>query len=350
MVTWERLIGFIFTSLASGNMICVPVRLIISRKLLDARPSTIGWCWVDTSSCIWTGIWFAIFSHIKSINRRVASFTLSSSFSEPLTSTSDECSLGRVEKMTCTLNSFSTSLTYGVSLSGGVFPGASIGSSNEINSGVEIRTRARARSTPSKLPHRDTWLLFSVGLDRFESGKWMWVAVSSMMRLMLLPPRPMMNEWSVYDTSIFMITRLPRESNRAITRSFAFSTSGSRPTILMWGSFLLLAPIFSRHGQLTYVVVSFMIFVKNSSALFIPSEYVSTLIISSSFWRSTLNRSTCRSSGLATPSWAAISRRSPQSLSTDEISLPVVSLGGPPLMKMCLLNGGNDDAIMVLFR
>uniref|UniRef100_A0A182JBA4 Uncharacterized protein n=1 Tax=Anopheles atroparvus TaxID=41427 RepID=A0A182JBA4_ANOAO len=94
----------------------------------------------------------------------------------------------------------------------------------------------------------DTWLLFSVGFERFESGKWMCVAVSSM---------------------IFLI-----------------------------------------------------------------------------FCLSTLNRSTCRSSGLATPSWAAIDLRSPQSLSTDEISL-VVSLGGPPFRKMCLLKD-EQEAIIVL--
>uniref|UniRef100_A0A182QWW2 Uncharacterized protein n=1 Tax=Anopheles farauti TaxID=69004 RepID=A0A182QWW2_9DIPT len=170
-----------------------------------------------------------------SINRLVASFTIRSSFSEPFTSTSDEWSFGRVEKITCTPNSASTSFTYGVSLSGGVLPGAKIGSSNEINSGVELRTSDRARSTPSMLPHIDTWLLFSVGFERFESGN---------------------------------------------------------------------------------------------------------------FCRSTLNRSTCRSSGLATPSWAAISLRSPQSLSTDEISL-VVSLGGPPFRKICLLND-EQDAIILL--
>lgn len=74
---------------------------------------------------------------------------------------------------------------------------------------IPTRINDRAFSTPSKLPHNDTWLLFSVGFDRFESGKWMCVFVSSMIRLILLPPRPMIYEWSVYEMSIFMMTRLP---------------------------------------------------------------------------------------------------------------------------------------------
>uniref|UniRef100_A0A182MT29 Uncharacterized protein n=1 Tax=Anopheles culicifacies TaxID=139723 RepID=A0A182MT29_9DIPT len=73
-------------------------------------------------------------------------------------------------------------------------------------------------------------------------------------------------------------------------------------------------------------------------------------VLGRGFCRSTLKRSTCRSSGLATPSCAAISRRSPQSLSTDEISL-VVSLGGPPLRKMCLLKDEQDAIILnAIFR
>lgn len=134
--------------------------------------------------------------------------------------------------LTWTLQLLSTSLTYCVSLLGPICPGM-IGNSNEIINGDEnwkwakvnenipgvgigrfpwnelTRTDARAFSTPSKLPHNETWLLFSVELFRFESGKWIWVIVSSMIFLILLPERPMMYEWSVYEMSIFMITRLP---------------------------------------------------------------------------------------------------------------------------------------------
>lgn len=49
----------------------------------------------------------------------------------------------------------------------------------------------------------------------------------------------------------------------------------------------------------------------------------------SSFCRSTLKRSVCRSSGFCTPNFIAIARMSLQSLSIEEISL-CVSLGAPP--------------------
>lgn len=42
----------------------------------------------------------------------------------------------------------------------------------------------------------------------------MCVDVSSIIFLILLPPRPMMYEWSVYEMSIFMITRHPFNQNK----------------------------------------------------------------------------------------------------------------------------------------
>lgn len=175
------------------------------------------------------------------------------------------------------------------------------------------RTDARAFSTPSKLPHSETWLLFSVGLDRFESGKWIWVIVSSMIFLMLLPPRPMMYEWSVYEMSIFMMTRLPCTTNENKMNKmlepkakrkcqnypriqcgqntiFGFhhiiwSTINSHMRIwnvihivqlvVHWRNvcttafdlpFLVLAPIFKRHGQLMKVDVVCIIYSKRSEA------------------------------------------------------------------------------------
>jgi len=67
----------------------------------------------------------------------VAFLTLSISFSDPLTSTRDECSFGRVENITCTLKRSSISFTYGVSLSGTGNSDAIIGSSKEISKGVD---------------------------------------------------------------------------------------------------------------------------------------------------------------------------------------------------------------------
>lgn len=53
-----------------------------------------------------------------------------------------------------------------------------------------------------------TWLLFSVWLFLLESGKWMWQPVSSITRLILLPPLPITWECSVWETSIFRVTLL----------------------------------------------------------------------------------------------------------------------------------------------
>ena len=62
-----------------------------------------------------------------------------------------------------------------------------------------------------------TWLLFSDWLLLFESGKWMWQAVCCITCLMLLPPRPITWLWSVYDTSIFNVTRvLCEQSSRDV--------------------------------------------------------------------------------------------------------------------------------------
>ena len=57
-----------------------------------------------------------------------------------------------------------------------------------MTSGVSSRTRALAVSTPSSSPAMDTWLLFSLGLERFESGKWMWQLVSAITRRIVFPP------------------------------------------------------------------------------------------------------------------------------------------------------------------
>lgn len=127
-----------------------------------------------------------------------------------------------------------------------------------IRFGQLTRTKARAFSTPSILPHNDTWLLFSVWLERLESGKWIWVNVSSMIFLILLPPRPIIYEWSVNEISIFMITRQPwtiteklvmmylidyhtililtRESKKLKICSLAFMTPEFFPTMRTCGS------------------------------------------------------------------------------------------------------------------
>lgn len=53
-----------------------------------------------------------------------------------------------------------------------------------------------------------TWLLLSDWLFLLLSGKCMWQRVSSMTRLILLPPLPMTCECSVCETSIFSVTLL----------------------------------------------------------------------------------------------------------------------------------------------
>ncbi len=55
-------------------------------------------------------------------------------------------------------------------------------------------------------------------------------------------------------------------SRTSVMRFLARLTPSSGPPTLMWGSFLLLAPILSLEGQMTQVDVSFPILEKNSAA------------------------------------------------------------------------------------
>lgn len=79
------------------------------------------------------------------------------------------------------------------------------------NKTVAYTESQHCASVPSDLMQKlrqITWLLFSAWLFLLESGKWMWHPVSSITFLMLLPPLPITCECSVWETSIFNVTRL----------------------------------------------------------------------------------------------------------------------------------------------
>jgi hypothetical protein len=53
--------------------------------------------------------------------------------------------------------------------------------------GSKCAPRGEFKNGSGLLPAIDTWLLFSLGLLRLESGKWMWQLVSDMTRRIVLP-------------------------------------------------------------------------------------------------------------------------------------------------------------------
>ena len=82
----------------------------------------------------------------------------------------------------------------------------------------------------------ETWLLFSLGLLRFESGKWIWHPVSDMTLRIVFPPFPIICEWSVYETSIFIVTRRVLVSKYSMIMVLASTTPSSEPPIRICGS------------------------------------------------------------------------------------------------------------------
>lgn len=159
---------------------------------------------VNIPSCIWTGIWFAKFSHRNTSTGGCLTSPLALSYPNPWPAAETSKTWAEWKKRP----EFLFHLLVVGGFIGVAFPRARIISSNEINSCF-----ASVRQLPCYNTQRPG--LLSVEFDRFESG--MCVAVSSVMHLMFFAPET---------------------DYRRMVRHL----------------FLVFAPIFYRHGQLTYVV------------------------------------------------------------------------------------------------